>query len=64
MSAEDQKMMVVRCIRPPAENRKQGISMTVAGEIETVPDDGFWRGLIADGRIVVVESGKPRGAAK
>ena len=46
----------VRCINPPAINRKQRISLWHAGDVADVPDDGFWRGLVSDGVIELVEN--------
>jgi hypothetical protein len=48
-------MMRVRAIRAPVQNRKQGITLWHVGDEADVPDDGYWRGLVEDGAVMVVD---------
>lgn len=47
--------MRIRCIKQaPIVNRKQRITVWKVGDEATVPDDGYWRGLLEEGVICEV----------
>jgi len=56
----------IRCIKQaPIINRKQRITVWKVGDEATVPDDGYWRGLLEEGVICeVAEAEEPKAEAE